>query len=305
MKPFTMTKILAPTDMSDSAIPALRYARLIAERLSAKLTVMYSDPIMYPIEFVGPKEAFLITATPEHLAGLRTAVEKYAAPVMEGFRYETDVTVGQPIPSILLAANEIDADLIIMGTHLRHGWRRAVLGSVSDGVLHGSRCPVLTVAAHDHPIGAAPYGVTNILCPVNFTDVARDSLQAAAYVANAFGAHLVIVHVIEADEVTDVSADEEKVRKWIAPELQDICSYRELVVRGGAAERVLDCADDVGADLIVVGAQHRFFRNATVIGTTAERIIRFASCPVLVVPREAVRRGHAVEKEPELVSVER
>ena len=123
--------------------------------------------------------------------------------------------------------------------------------------------------------------------------------------ANAFGAHLVIVHVIEADEITDVSADEEKVRKWIAPELQDRCSYRELVVRGGAAERVLDCADDLAADLIVVGAQHRFFRNATVIGTTAERIIRFASCPVLVVPREAVRHRKVEEKEPEIVTAER
>jgi hypothetical protein len=52
------------------------------------------------------------------------------------------------------------------------------------------------------------------------------------------------VHVIESG--SDAKADEERVRKWIAPELQDICSYRELAVRGGAAEHVLDCADDAG-----------------------------------------------------------
>ena len=302
MKPFKVTRILAPTDMSDSAIPALRHARLLAERYSAKVTVMYSDPIMYPMEFVGVQQAFLIKATPEHLAGLRAAAANYAAPVMDGLPYDINVTIGQPVPSILLAANELDADLIVMGTHLRHGWRRALLGSVSDGVLHGSHCPVLTVAAHDRPVGAAPYGVTNILCPVNFSDVARDSLQAAASMARVFGAQLIIVHVVEADEIPDIRSVEEKVRKWIAPELQGSCSYRELVMRGGAAERVLDCADDLGADLIVIGAQHRLFRNETVIGVTAERIIRFASCPVLVVPREAVRHRDAANVERGLVS---
>jgi nucleotide-binding universal stress UspA family protein len=48
---------------------------------------------------------------------------------------------------------------------------------------------------------------------------------------------------------------------------------------------VLDCADDLGADLIVIGAQHERFRDETVIGTTTERLIRFARVPVLTVPR--------------------
>ena len=87
------------------------------------------------------------------------------------------------------------------------------------------------------------------------------------------------------------------MRRWIAPEMQETISYRELVVRGGPAERVLDCADDVGADLLVIGAQHKLFRDATVIGTTSERVIRFASCPVLVVPRQPVRREATIEAE--------
>lgn len=78
----------------------------------------------------------------------------------------------------------------------------------------------------------------------------------AVGLADAFGARLTIVHVLEAGEVMDVKAEEARVRRWIALELQETCSYRELVVRGGPAERVLDCADDVGADLLVIGAQH-------------------------------------------------
>lgn len=289
MKPFVITSILAPTNLSQSSLPALRYAYLLAERFSAKVTVMYSDPIVYVGDVIGPAGglAYVLT-TPEQQERLHAAVAQYAGQVMAGRAFDVDVTVGQPSPVILESATEHNADLIVMGTHQRHGWRRALLGSVSDGVLHGSTCPVLAVANHDDSISAMSYAITNIMCPVNFTDVARESLHVAARLAEAFHAHLTIVHVLETDEATDVKAHEEMVRQWVSPELQDSCSYRELVVRGGAAERVLDCADDLSADFLVIGAQHKRFRDATVLGTTTDRVIRFASCPVLVVPREAV-----------------
>ena len=294
-----ISSILAPTDLSESSIPALRYARLFADRFWAKLTVMYTDPIVYAGGFVGPAEGLYVTGTPEQEARLRIAVEEQAGPIMAGRPFDMHIATGQPGPAILSAAEKRKADLIVVGTHLRHGWRRAILGSVSEDVLHGSRCPVLTVASHDRFI-AAPE-ITNVICPVNFTDVARESLRIAARIAGTFGAYLTVVHVLESDEPMNAAADEQRVRRWMIPELQGICSYRELVVRGGPAERVLDCADDLGADFLVIGAQHKLFRDATVIGTTTERLIRFASCPVLVVPREAVRRG-AKEEEAELVA---
>ena len=294
MKPFVITRILAPTDLSDSSIPALRYARLLADRCSAKLTVLYVDPLVYPVSMAGPVDGLYINTSPEHQKLLRGEVEQHAGPVMGDRTYDIDVTIGLPVPSILAAAKERNADLVIMGTHLRHGWRRALLGSVSEGVLHGSDCPVLTVATQDGYAGAAPYAITHVLCPVNFTDVAREALHVAARMAEAFGARLTVVRVLEPDEVMDVKEEEARVRSWIAPELQEVSSYRELVVRGGPAERVLDCADDVGADFLVIGAQHKLFRDATVLGTTSERVIRFASCPVLVVPRQAVHRDTTV-----------
>ncbi len=284
MKPFVFEHILAPTDLGESSLPALRYARLLADQFAAKVTVLYTDPIVYPVDYLGPTGPY-INATPEHEAHLHTEVEQYAAATMAGRPYEIAVSIGQPIASILAEARDRKADLIVVGTHLRHGWRRALLGSVSDGVLHGADCPVLTVAKDDSSAGVKPYTISNILCPVNFTDVARQSLQVAAKMAASFDARLTIVHVLDTDEVTNLAADEERVRSWVAPELQGKCSFRELVLRGGPAERVLDCAEDLQADMLVIGAQHKLFRDDTVIGTTTERLIRFASCPVLVVPR--------------------
>lgn len=296
MNPFVITHVLAPTDLSESSIPALRYARLFADRFGAKLTVLYSDPVIYPVDLAAATGPYLMP-TVEHQANLRDEVIKHVSRVMTGRLYDVAVTIGHPASAILSEARDRKTDLIVTGTHLRHGWRRALLGSVSEGVLHGSKCPVLTVASRE-PLGSTgSHAVTNILCPINFTDVARRAVHAAARLAEAFSARLTVVHVLETDEVKSVPADEERVRRWVAPELQDVLSYRELVVRGGAAERVLDCAEDVGADLLVVGAQHKLFRDSTVIGTTSERLIRFASCPVLVVPRPIAeaRREDACE----------
>jgi nucleotide-binding universal stress UspA family protein len=288
-----MTSILAPTDLSDSSIPALRYARLFADRFAARLTILYSEPILYPVSMGGAGEGLYLDPTPQHRAQLRAEVVRQAGPLMNERAYDVEVTIGHPVPTILTAARNQAADLVVMGTHLRHGWRRALIGSVSEGVLHGCECPVLTVATQDGFPAAKPHDVTHVLCPVNFTDLALDSLRVAARLAEAFGAALTVVHVLERDHGTNLAEAEARVRSWIGPELQDGCSYRELVLRGGPSERVLDCAEDIGVDLLVIGAQHRLFRDATVIGTTTERVIRFASCPVLVVPRVAATRETA------------
>lgn len=281
-------KILAATDLTDASMPALRYASLLADHFAAQLTVMYADPIIWVGDFIGPVDRFgRLLTTPEHQAQLKEELQRHAAQVMGGRQFTLTVEVGNPVAGIVHAATAGHCDLVVMGTHLRHGWRRAVIGSVSEGVLQASLCPVLTVAATDEGAGAPPYAITNILCPVNFTEVAREALKVAAGIAMAFNARLTIVHVVEEGDLTDVRSDEARVRAWVAPEVQNLVSYRELVVRGAAAERVLDCADDTGADFLVVGAQRRFFRSATTIGTTTERVIRFAPCPVLVVPRQA------------------
>ncbi|HEX6642833.1 MAG TPA: universal stress protein, partial [Thermoanaerobaculia bacterium] len=84
MRPFVITSILAPTDLSESSIPALRYARLFADRFNAKLTVMYTDPIVYPVSMAGPEAALHINTTPAHQARLRTEVTRHAEAVMAG-----------------------------------------------------------------------------------------------------------------------------------------------------------------------------------------------------------------------------
>jgi nucleotide-binding universal stress UspA family protein len=273
---FQPKRLLAATDLSESNVAALRYARMLSERYRTTLTVMYA-------------------ATPHDPQGLRKTVEEHVDPILRGVPYEVFVTTGPPSTLIARTAAEKNADLLVIGTHGQHGWRRALLGSVAESVLHTAHIPVLTVSRHTPLPAQGPVAITRVICPTNFSGVAGDSLRVAGSIAAAFQAELIVVHVVE--ELS--GADETRVRREVGPKLERICSFRSIVARGGAAERILDCADDTGADLLVIGAQRKLFRDETVIGATTERLVRFATCPVLTVTREAV--SHSVARRLDLV----
>lgn len=283
MRPFQIKRILVPTDLSQPGLIALRYARLFAERFSAGVMIFYADPIFFPASGLGGDMPSYVAATPAQLRELEKEIRAYAAETLAGLPHEALAAGGDPVPSIVLEAKERRADLIVMATHGLRGWRRAILGSVTEGVLHQGKCPVLSVSRPEDRPGAA-VGVTKILCPINFTDAARDALDYAAQLAVSFNCELIVVHVVEEPDPIRAAVAEEDVRSWIEPSIQNRCTVREIVLRGGAAERVLDCAEDLGADLLVIGAQHKLFRDAATIGTTSERLVRFARVPVLTVP---------------------
>jgi nucleotide-binding universal stress UspA family protein len=88
-------------------------------------------------------------------------------------------------------------------------------------------------------------------------------------------------HVTDAiDHASDVAGE---VAAWIEPHVRNRCRYSHVLASGNAAEETIRLAHDNHADLIVLGAQHKRFADATVLGTTTERVIRFAKRPVLAV----------------------
>lgn len=284
MRDLDIKRILVPTDLSPQSIVSLQYARFFAERFNSALTLLYVDPIVFPVNETGTDIPLYFASTPDHIAALEKEVRAYADAALQGVSYGVAAVVGQPVPTIIQEQDERAADLVIMATHGLRGWRRLILGSVTEGVLRAGDCPVLSVSRGEGRL-LMPDPVKKILCPINFTDVARASLEYASHLASVFDCELAVVHVVEDEERKHALAGSPDVRGWIDPAVRNRCTYKEIVLRGGAAERVLDCAEDLGADLIVIGAQHKRFRDETVIGTTTERLVRFARIPVLSVPR--------------------
>lgn len=286
-------RILVATDLSEASRIELDYALLFADTLGADLTLFYADPMHFEFDLMTGAPIYVAGVGAEERAMLERDVRAYANRSLESRPYSVVIGAGDPVAAIVRQGRECAADLIVMATHGLRGWRRTAVGSVTEGVVHEASCPVLSIARSRQGLLSLSPGVTRIVCPINFSDVARDSVRVATRLAKLFACELVIVHVLESPDAQPQAADEQRVRSWIAPDIQSNCAYREVVLRGGAAERILDYVEDVGADLLVIGAQRKLFRDATVVGTTTERLIRFSRVPVMSIVRTAAAAAKA------------
>lgn len=302
MENYGYERLLVPTDMSDFGTQAIRYAALFRERLASRITLLYADETYLPMDMLEVPLGFYLERAPEMKSKLQQKLRAYANEHLPGAAVETMVAQDAPARAIVQTAKQMQADLVIMGTHGRRGWRRALLGSVTENVLHEIDCPILTVTPGVLGTGAAR--IRRVICPVNFTYIARESLYHASAIAEAFDAELGVVYVAEGIQAPQLPEVEAAFGLWVDPAVRGRARYTLSVVgEGDPAERVLAAAADLEADLIVVGAQHKFFSDATVIGTTTQRITRFARCPVLTVVRKARAELRMETVEEELVGV--
>ncbi|HUP46369.1 MAG TPA: universal stress protein [Thermoanaerobaculia bacterium] len=277
-------RILIPTDLSDYGAAALRYAAMLREPLSAQLTVVYADEPGYPVTM--PDMPLAVYERPfEERSQVIETVRGHVKEIIPAPLPEIRSEFGFASDVICKVADEIDATLIVMGTHGRRGLSRVMLGSVTESVLRQSMRPLVTLAPP--AITEHPAGVKTILCPVNFSFVALDAMRKGAALAARLDAELVVLYVAEEKQPPLDDKLKSELGSWIEPELRGRSRYRQMVASGNAAERVLEIGDEIKADLLVIGAQHRMFRNSTVIGGTTERLVRFAKCAVLTVPRGA------------------
>ncbi len=137
--------IVCPTDFSEPSAHALSEAADLAGRMNADLHLVHAweTPVyVYPD---GP----LVAQPPmgrQLEAELRSALEQQAKTLSaRGLRVHTHLAQGRPHEVIAKVAKEVDADLVVLGTHGRGGIARFLLGSVAERVVRTSEVPVLTV----------------------------------------------------------------------------------------------------------------------------------------------------------------
>lgn len=279
-------RILCPTDFSELATFALRYAAELARCSNAQLLVMHADPFLPPPYLTAGEIEEWLQALERAKAATRHYLVEHVRSVVGTQRdVESLLVEDSPARAILETARRREADLIVMGTHGRSGLSRVMLGSVTERVLRESDRPVLTIRYKADVSSGSPVSIRHLLCPVNYTPIARKALQHAVSLAQCFGAELTVVHVLE-DEAPKASDREALARlcEWVPEDARSHCHVKELVRRGDAAEQIIETARALGSDLIVLGAQHKRFFDTTVIGTTTVRVTRHAPCPVLVIP---------------------
>jgi len=134
--------ILVPTDFSESATAALDYAVELAAKLDARVHVLN----VVGVEILGSE--YGISLTPDLVTMVYAANQKeldriVAARASQAAFGPAILETGEPRAVIAAVATRVAADLIVMGTHGRRGFRRLLVGSVAESVARTAMCPVL------------------------------------------------------------------------------------------------------------------------------------------------------------------
>jgi nucleotide-binding universal stress UspA family protein len=151
MHEISMSRILCPVDFSQSSDYALHYAVDLARTFDAQLTLLHvvEVPFLPSYAMAGVPDLSL------PLEQIEEGARKGLARLVEQCRkshpkVETEMRTGTAFMEIITYAREINADMIVMGTHGRTGLSHIIIGSVAEKVVRKAPCPVLTIRHPEH-----------------------------------------------------------------------------------------------------------------------------------------------------------
>ncbi len=267
-------KILVATDGSSFSANAIKVAIAMCVKSGAHL---------YPFNMVltNPEyEALAPELVEKASEDIRTHLDSVIAEAAEqGVNSTMLMRLGdRPDQEIVAAADEINADLIVMGQQGRRGLARMMVGDATVRVIGSATCSVLAV-----PVGAGMWE-HRILLGTDGSRFADAAAVSAAKIAHCCAAPITVVSALvpshsEQRKQEGREAVERTTRQLRLEELD----VEGVALPGEADEVIIKLAEKNGADLIVVGTHGRTGFGKVLLGSVSERIIGRAKCAVLVV----------------------
>jgi len=305
-------RILVATDLSRASERARDYALALGAP-GGRLTLVYAHVLPLPD---WPDPVYVpdwMPAEPSLRGEMLERLRLFAAPARAaGHQVDVVLEEGNPADVILEVADSLRPDLIAMGTHGRRRFERWVMGSTAERVLRLAPAPVLTVSAQGPRRRSA---VGHVLCAVGLGPGLAETIGYASALARRHGSALTVLYVVEnglANMWMELAPQPHSSAAWLkgrashrlqialtsaAPQLA-----AETVVRvGHPAEEILRLASERDTDLIVMGVHDRPPTDAGFFGSTADKVVRDASCGVLTV-RRALRGPRPIRAEQGQVS---
>ena len=289
--------VLVATDFSPTAQAAIDWAVEIARPHGARIRLIHGLMLPAPIaDYVPVTPDFGDELRRAALARLDEASSHIAA---AGVEADVDLRIGIPSQVILEAAGEASPDLIVLGTRGVTGLAHLLLGSTAERVVQRASCPVLTI----HPEDTGRHRpIRTVVVPTDFSEDAERALVTANGLLRRLEREikLVLVHAFHlpieytaygpiptsVNYLQDVGADAEARLDELAAEFTGEGLAVETACREGYAPDVIVAeATAHGADLIAMGTHGRSGLAHLLLGSTAERVVQRAPCPVMTIRR--------------------
>jgi nucleotide-binding universal stress UspA family protein len=294
-----LRSILVPLDGSTLAEQALPIAVAIAERARCKIKLVLVHQSLPGVEATPADTRMELAMEKANRDYLRSVVARYRERL--GRTLTSAVLEGPVAATLARYARELSADLIVMTTHGRGGLRRAWLGSVGDQVIRTSEVPILVVRAHGQN-QTPSVDLGEIMVPLDGSPLAEAVLEPVTALARLWDAEISLVQVVSpviltgdpllpfpngySDEIMTVrrEAAQDYIRD-VAERLREtgVKASGVAVIGGGVAETLMDLARPDRVSLIATATHGRGGVRRLVLGSVADKLVRGAQVPVLVV----------------------
>ena len=286
-----MKTILVPTDFSERSDRAIRRAVLLARQAGAALSLVHVVDDDRPAPLVAASCESARALLDDQVRTIREA---------DGVDCTARVVAAAPITGIARTAEEASAGLIVIGPHRRAILKDVFTGTTAERTIRAARVPVLMAN------GIPTAGYAQALVAVDLSD--RSATAAAAFSALGLGearrtAALYVYDVPGSGLIAGASMSAARSREYLREEesrakaaLNDFMRRlppvaNELMVRPGAsspARVILEAANEIAADLLVLGTHGRTGAGRLLLGSVADEVLRAADRDVLVVPSAVV-----------------
>jgi nucleotide-binding universal stress UspA family protein len=282
-----LDQIVLATDFTSTSEAATNYTRSLAGHFSAATTVAH----VLNLSIAARSEASMAGWPIDEMR--RNCAEKMES-TLNGFICRSLNVRGQTLESfhpalaIVDLADQINADLIVMGTHSRHGLSKVINGSFADGVIHHATCPVITLGPKARRSSMEELNLKTILLATDLKHDANQKVAKAFALAQESAARVYICHVVEegGKDCPDKGCIPVGIELALRDFLPDSTFERTpecIIGFGDVGEHVLAFANKKGADLIILGARRggsyfSHWNKGVVSAVLAE-----AECPVMTI----------------------
>jgi nucleotide-binding universal stress UspA family protein len=277
--------IIAGFDGSDASRAAVRFAARMAGSVEGEVVAVTGYPV--PPRVLGKGAADGATAS--LASDARAQADLTLAELQEDGIASRVVRPGGPAQALIEAADELGADLIVVGTHHSSGPGRLALSTTGDRLIHGAPCPVSIV-----PADLSVENIETIGVAYDDSTAARTAIEYAARLARAIHARLVVISVVEpfAGHLETSHEDDVRFRNAVADaadaaaaSLGDDLESEVRTLPGQAGEMLVAAAKE-GIDLLVAGSRAYGPLRAVLAGSVSRYLADHAPCPLIVVPRQ-------------------
>lgn len=267
-----MKPIIVGTDFSEGSIAALGLAVDVANRMQCGILLVWVK-----------REKLLFTTdqldTMTNLAKqkLDELCEQFN-PKMRHAKIENRILNGRVSSAIADLAKETLSPLIVVGTNGASGYEKYIVGSQASRIVQDSPCPVLTMRQgfnYDKQL-------ERIVVPIRVNANSRQKVPPAATMARIFGSKVCILGLL------DLREEESALRTYMAQSTDYLkregVDYEcELRTYSSYSDTVLEYADEIKADLVVINTEQDRVISQLFLGTNAQQVVHKSQIPVLCI----------------------